>query len=60
MRQSDSDKQTQDKPCGFTKKIGRTHYIVQLIFNPNSKETLSDKTQKLIWRDVTKGNSKRE
>lgn len=59
MGESDNTKQTQENPSGFTKKIGRTHYIVQLIFNPNSKETLADKTKKLIWRDVTKRNGKK-
>lgn len=55
---ADDEKQLQSKSSGFTKRIGRTYYSVQMIFNSDSKETLADKTKKLILREITKGNDK--
>jgi len=35
-------------------KIGRTTYIVKLVFNPASKESLSDILKRLIIRESEK------
>lgn len=35
-------------------KIGHTTYIVNLVFNPNSSENISDIVKRLIERDIKK------
>jgi len=44
------------EPVGtFTKRIGNTTYTVNVHFNPNSKETFSDKLLRIIKNDIASG-----
>ena len=44
------------EPAGtFTKRIGNTTYTVNVHFNPNSKETFSDKLLRIIKNDIASG-----
>lgn len=38
---------------GFSKKIGRTHFLVNFEFKNGATENIKDKTKKLIWNEVT-------
>ena len=46
----------EDKP-DLVKRIGKTTYRVKVHFNPNSKETMSDKIIRMLRNEVNK-NSK--
>lgn len=37
----------------FRRKIGKTTYLVRVHFNPDSKETLQDKLQRMLEDEVT-------
>ena len=45
---------TDEKPKSttFTKKIGRTTYVVDVHFSETSKETMEDKIKRLIINEI--------
>ncbi|MCQ2081762.1 MAG: hypothetical protein MJZ11_08885 [Lachnospiraceae bacterium] len=46
-------KQNIDTPNGFSKKIGRTHFLVNFAFKKDATESIKDKTKKLIRAEAT-------
>ena len=40
----------------FTQKIGKTTYVVNIHFSKTSKETLTDKVERLILSDLQREN----
>lgn len=38
---------------GFSRKIGRTHFLVNFSFKKDTSDTIKDKTKKLIWDEAT-------
>ena len=42
----------------FSKKIGRTAYIVQVFFSKTSKENFNDKILRLIKSDIAKNKNR--
>ena len=49
----DSDQQSPT----FTTKIGKTTYVVKVHFNPDSKETLQQKIERMIKNEVRYGST---
>lgn len=49
----DEKQQHTDVKSGFSKKIGRTHFLVNFEFKNGATENIKDKTKKLIWNEVT-------
>ena len=47
------EKQNTDITNGFSKKIGRTHFLVNFSFKKDTSDTIKDKTKKLIWDEAT-------
>ena len=47
------EKQNIDIPNGFSKKIGRTHFLVNFAFKKDATESIKDKTKKLIRAEAT-------
>ena len=47
------EKQNIDTPNGFSKKIGRTHFLVNFTFKKDATESIKDKTKKLIRAEAT-------
>jgi len=43
------------EPCRFTKRIGSTTYHVVVHFNPDTKETASEKIARLVRNETTMG-----
>jgi len=48
---------TPQEPCRFTKRIGSTTYRVAVHFNPNTKDTASEKIARLIRNDAAMGKA---
>ena len=38
---------------GFSRKIGRTHFLVNFVFKEDSTDGIKEKTKKLIWAEAT-------
>ena len=47
------EKQNIDTPNGFSKKIGRTHFLVNFACKKDATESIKDKTKKLIRAEAT-------
>ena len=47
------EKQNTDITNGFSKKIGRTHFLVNFAFKKDATESIKDKTKKLIRAEAT-------
>ena len=47
------DQQHTETTNGFSRKIGRTHFLVNFAFKKGTTETIKDKTKKLILADIT-------
>lgn len=45
--------QNTDIKNGFSKKIGRTHFLVNFAFKKDTTESIKDKTKKLIRAEAT-------
>ncbi len=52
MKMADTTKRTQEKPKGFTKKIGNTTYDVSFHYSRQSRESMNDKIIRLIENDM--------
>ena len=47
------EKQNIDITNEFSKKIGRSHFLVNFSFKKDTSDTIKDKTKKLIWDEAT-------
>lgn len=47
------EKQNIDITNEFSKKIGRSHFLVNYTFKKDTSDTIKDKTKKLIWDEAT-------
>jgi len=45
------------EPCRYTKRLGSTTYHVVVHFNPNTKETASEKIARLVRNDTAIGKA---
>jgi hypothetical protein len=50
---TNDEKKNTDVSNGFSKKIGRTHFLVNFAFKMGATESIKDKTKKLILEEVT-------
>ena len=47
------EKQNIDITNEISKKIGRSHFLVNFSFKKDTSDTIKDKTKKLIWDEAT-------
>jgi hypothetical protein len=52
LKNPTANNQLPPEPRRFTKRIGSIVYEVEIYFNPDAKERLSDKKLRLIRRDL--------
>jgi hypothetical protein len=52
MNKNETTKTTETTPPTFKKKIGLTTYEVSVLFNPNARETLHKKLERIILNSV--------
>lgn len=45
------------EPCRYTKRLGSTTYHVAVHFNPDTKDTASEKIARLIRNDAVMGKA---
>lgn len=48
-----SDELNNDVKSGFSRQIGRTHFLVNFIFKDGATDGIKEKTKKLIWAEAT-------
>ena len=49
----DGQQNTDAIRSGFSRQIGRTHFLVNFIFKDGATDGIKEKTKKLIWAEVT-------
>ena len=56
MSESHEKQQKQERRPHLVKAIGKTAYLVACHFSETNKETLQDKLNRMILRDIQSGN----